>query len=1153
MARKKSEPPKKNSKGIIPKSHADPSGPKVSRGRKADINKTSAKRKSRSASEKKPQQDSFPIVGVGASAGGLEAFSQLLEHLPIDTGMAFVLIQHLAPKHESMLTELLSKKTSMPVSEVKDGMKVEPDHVYVIPPNKNMDILNGSLHLLPRTDNHEHHMPIDYFLRSLAVDQSSRAIGVILSGTASDGALGMKSIKAEGGITFAQDEKSAKYHGMPHSAIAAGYVDFILSPAEIATELSRIGRHPYLNHTEIAKTAEILPKAETELNKIIILVRNRTGVDFTYYKQSTIKRRILRRMVLHKIETLANYTKYLQNTSDEVDELYNDILINVTGFFRDRTTFEVLKGTAFPKIMENRAPEMPIRIWVPGCSTGEEAYSLAICLLEYLGDLAPNTQIQIFGTDISELAIEKARSGIYLKNIEPDVSEEQLRRFFVKVETGYQISKSIRDVCIFARQDVSKDPPFSKMDFVSCRNVLIYLGPVLQKKVLPIFHYALKPNGFLLLGTSETIGGFSNLFALQDKKHKLYKKKSVAVRPEFDFKASENEIAKLDMGMKITKEDLGSFDIRKEADRIVLSRYAPAGVVINDALEILHFRGHTGPYLEPASGEASLNLLRMARQDLLLELRAAIHNARQKNISVKKADLLVKYNGQHRKVNLEVIPFKDPKSNERYFAVLFEDVFQKDTIDIKKTRSDLAKAKKGEPKVEYLEVEQLKQELAATKEYLQSIIEEQEASTEELRSANEEIQSSNEELQSTNEELETAKEELQSTNEELTTVNEELENRNIELGRVNSDLSNLISSVQIPIIMVGNDLHIRRYTPMIEKVLNVIHTDIGRKITDIKANFDIPDLEQLLLDVIETLGAEEREIQHNKGHWYSMRIRPYKTADNKIDGVVISFVDIDIAKRSEEILRDERNKAETYLKVAGVMLLVLDKEQKITHINNKGCELLGYEETEILGKNLFDILIPEKTKDELKAAFAKLVAGEIETIENIEQTVLTKSGEERIMTWRHALLKDIEGNPIGTLSSGEDITELKRTEQAIRQALDYAENIVNTIHEPLVVLDADLRVVSCNRAFYHTFKIKPEKTTGQFIYELGNRQWDVPNMRQLLEKILPKNHAFDDFEVEHVFPKIGRKKMLLNARQITQEDGQKEMILLAIKDVTERE
>jgi two-component system, chemotaxis family, CheB/CheR fusion protein len=526
----------------------------------------------------------FPIVGIGASAGGLEACTQLLRHLPSDSGMAFVLVQHLDPKHKSILSDLLAKATSMPVSEVKDGMHAKPNHVYVIPPNTGMVISRAILVLTPRAETHGFHMPIDQFFHSLAEDQKNNAVGVILSGTASDGALGLKAIKTEGGITFAQDEKTAKYGGMPHSAIVHGAVDFILPPEGIAKELVRIGRHSYLSgkisiapdNSRKAETGDLPPQDENDFSQVLTLLLSSSRVDFTYYKQATIKRRIARRMALHRLESVSDYVKYLRENPAEVEALYQDILIHVTGFFRDPEPFEALKKAIFPKILNQRSPEVPLRVWVPGCSTGEEAYSLAISLLEFLGEKSKNIPIQIFATDISETTLEKARTGRYGENIQRDVSAKRLQRFFTRVDSGYQISKSVRDLCVFAKQDLAKDPPFSNLDLISCRNVLIYMNASLQKKVMGIFHYALRPTGYLLLGKTESIVGYPGFFSPVDKRQKIYSRKMSAIHPDFGFAAGDYELKKVDVIKKMGEE---GFNIEKEANRIVLSRYAPAGVI----------------------------------------------------------------------------------------------------------------------------------------------------------------------------------------------------------------------------------------------------------------------------------------------------------------------------------------------------------------------------------------------------------------------------------------------------------------------------------------------------------------------------------------------------------------------------------------------
>ena len=830
------------------------------------------------------------IVGIGASAGGLEAFQELLQALPEDTGMAFVLVQHLAPKHESILSELLSKATKMPVIEVREGMAVQPNHVYVIPPNADMSVVDGVLHLSPLAADRARRMPIDMFLRSLADDQQGRAIGVILSGTASDGTLGLQAIKALGGVTFAQDDASAKYSAMPRSAIAAGIVDYVLPPDSIARELKRIAKHIHIFADDQSDAGELGASSEA-LNKIFAMLRNTSRVDFSYYKHGTIKRRIVRRMFLRKIDSLEEYLRFLRKNHDEVEALFNDVLINVTVFFRDPDAFEVLRKQAFPLMLNGKGPNAPIRIWVPGCSTGEEAYSLAIALLEYLGEKASDFQIQIFATDVSENIIQKARAGVYPESIAMDITSERLRRFFQKVDSGYQISKSIRDMCVFAKQDIAKDPPFSKLDMISCRNVMIYMGQLLQRRIIPLFHYALNSDGVLFLGSAETVGGFDDLFTSIDKKYKIYSKKPSASTVAFNF------VPQFDMDEEPRSQNEAApqrVDLQRVADQILLNRYAPASVMVNGKLDIVQFIGQTGRFLDPAPGDASLNLLKMVKSGLQLELRLGFEKVKQTG-TFRKEGLLIEHNGSLKNVNFELIRVKNTPGKELYHLVVFEEVSRTHGSPPETTGMEKPVKKAGKTKLTKTELEsaRLKEELEATRDYLQSIIEEQRTTNEELRSANEENQSSNEELQSINEELETAKEELQSTNEELQTVNEELQNRNDELSQLNNDLNNLLSSVNIPIIMLGNDLRIRRFTPMAEKIMNLIATDVGRPITDIKPNLKIQDLRQSIARVIDTLEIHENDVEDNSGRWYSMRIRPYRTLDNKIDGVVLVFLDIE--------------------------------------------------------------------------------------------------------------------------------------------------------------------------------------------------------------------------------------------------------------------
>jgi two-component system CheB/CheR fusion protein len=840
------------------------------------------------------------IVGVGASAGGLEAFTELLKPLPEKPEMAFVLIPHLDPKHESALTELLGRATKMQVRQVHDQMKVTPNCVYVIPPNRVMTIRERVLRLRERHQESGPPMPIDAFLRSLAEDCGSNAIGVILSGTASDGTLGIAAIKHEGGITFAQDTATAKYPGMPNSAVSSGYVDFVLPPDEIARELLRIREHPYVNHGA-AQRAEAEQGAEfdqgSEMEVVFRLLKRVRKVDFSGYKPGTIRRRVLRRMALAHVDTLGEYIAVLQRTPKEVEALHHDMLINVTSFFRDPEAFEALQEIVYPTIFEGRQAADTIRVWVPGCSTGEETYSHAIALLEYASTVHAEVSIQIFGTDLSEPAVRTARAGIYKESIAADVSPSRLRRFFNQSEQGYQVSKMVRDMCIFATQNVFNDPPFSHMDLVSCRNILIYLSPELQRRVIPIFHYALKPAGFLMVGNTEGIvGAGTELFEAAHRRHKIYRK-SPAVAP-VAFSPPRESMHQGTTNMSIQNPAQPHVEaartpgeLQREADRLLLTRYVPSAVVVNDQFDVLQVRGRANRYLELPSGKATLNLLKMAKPGLLFELQTALEQARSTASPVRKDNVQVEVNSGFHSIVLEVIPFQAPLQPQLSFIIVFEE--------------DVPGAPRVEPPhppslpedAKDRQVAHLKQELGATKEYLQSIIEALEASNEELQSANEEIQSGNEELQSTNEELQTSKEELESANEELNTVNEEMQHRNAELLQANNDMVNLLASVNIPILMLDSDLNIRRMTPQLEEVLGVTPADLGRSIRHIRFRAKIANLEQMMTEVIQDLQPRDVEVHYGQNHRYRMRITPYRTMDNHIEGVVLAFVDLNGVSR----------------------------------------------------------------------------------------------------------------------------------------------------------------------------------------------------------------------------------------------------------------
>ncbi len=846
-------------------------------------------------------QTDTTIVAIGASAGGIEAVRELMTYLPADTGMAFVLVQHLDPTHHSILTELLARKTTMPVAEVSDGVTVQPNHVYVIPPNATMSISGQTLQLSPREESRGTHMSVDHFMRALAEQKGNRAIGVILSGSGTDGTLGMAEIQGHGGVTFAQDEATAKYDGMPRSAVAAGCVDYVLSPKGIAEELARISHHPYVAHDNPSQSVQGAPAPNAGLNSIFQVLRRATGVDFTHYRQTTVLRRIQRRMVVHKIDRVEEYGKFVQSHAAEVKALYQDMLINVTSFFRTPRLFEALKSNVFPVIVKTLMRERGIRVWTPGCASGEETYSVAIALLEFLGDKASEIPIQFFGTDVSDLSVTKARNGTYPENIQGDVAPERLRRFFTKVEGGFRVSKNIRDMCIFAQHNVLNDPPFSKMDLICCRNLLIYLEPVLQNKVISLFHYALWPGRFLVLGNSEGLGAGTGLFAAEDRPNKIYSRKGGTVRQgsafSLDSQSERSQYGPIRVPVKSPDPSWNYAEAQKEFDRRLLTQCAPATVFVNEEMEIIHTRGGVNRFLKLAPGRASLSLLKMAREGLLVELRNAISRAKKDNATVEKRNLRIKNGNENdasqeppdstRLVSFQVVPMTLGNADERYFMI----VFQEAPAEVMRA-SAARRTRSRETASSLKQSAKLEQELAATKEYLQSVIETQEATNEELQSANEEILSSNEELQSTNEEMETAKEELQSANEELTTVNDELRSRNVEVTLINNDLINLLSSIDIAVIMIGRDLTIRRFTPKAQKFLGLIPGDIGRPLSNINPTIEIADLQNMVLQVVSDFRPLERELTDRLGVHYQFKILPYRTLENKIDGAVITIVDI---------------------------------------------------------------------------------------------------------------------------------------------------------------------------------------------------------------------------------------------------------------------
>ena len=1000
-------------------------------------------------------QNVFTVVGIGASAGGLEAFTQLLKYLPADTGMAFVLVQHLDPKHPSQLANLLSKATTMPVLEIKNGTVIKPNHVYVIPPDKNLDLVCGRLDLKPRGKTRIANS-IDHFFCSLARANESYAIGVILSGTGFDGTVGLAEIRGAGGITFAQDEKSAKFSGMPSHATLDS-VDFVLPPEKIALELGRIGRDPNLAFTPRMEEEAIETAHAKDFQRILSLLRSRTGMDLSQYRDATIKRRIQRRMVVRTKHTLAEYIGLLENDRNESNELFNDVLINVTSFFRDPEIFEILKTRIFPEIL-NAAPQT-IRIWVPACSTGQEAYSIAIALLEFLEQKPNAPGIQIFATDVREAVIEKGRRGYYAQGIETEVSPERLRRFFTKEDGGYRISKTIRDLCIFARQNVAADPPFSRMDLVSCRNLLIYLTPALQRQVISTFHYSLNSIGHLLLGNSETIGANSDLFELLDRKQKIYSKKGAAIRPFSHFAAQDLKSKTGVAGHHAPVYASAPADFQKEADRILLGRFAPAGVLINSNLEVLQFRGRTSAYLEPPTGEASFNLLKMARENLSLELGTAIREAKRKNASVRR-NVRLHDNDKIRGVNLEVIPVKLSGSAENCFLVLFEDAGRQRGGAPRSAKAEITE-KEIPPSGKNQELKRLRAELGAAREYLQAIIEQQDASNEELKCANEEVLSSNEELQSTNEQLGTAKEELQSTNEELQTLNEELQTRNIELNQLNGDLNNLLASVRIPILMLGSDLRIRRFNLAAVELLHLKPAVLGRPIHSIDLPIVIQDLENSLLEVIGRVAAKEMEVCGPDGHWYSLRLSPYRTGDNRIDGVIMLLVDIDALKRVQELqkaaAKEALDESEGRFRIAAnnapVFIWISDTDKSYTWFNKPWLEFTGRTLEQEIGNGWREGMHP----DDLQK-FSETFAKQFDARQNIKMEYRLR---QHTGAYRWLLAQGIPNYRgkefVGYIGSCIDITDRKNNEEELVRSLNREKAASRAKDNFLAALSHELR------------------------------------------------------------------------------------------------
>ncbi|MBY0268422.1 MAG: PAS domain-containing protein [Burkholderiales bacterium] len=940
-----------------------------------------------------PDEAGFPIVGIGASAGGLAAFETFFSAIPntSGSGIAYIIVQHLAPNHKSMLTELIGRYTRMQVLEVEHGMVVKPDCIYIIPPNHDMAFLNGTLQLLEPAAPRGQRLPIDFFFRSLAQDQHARAIGIVLSGTGSDGSQGVRAIKGEGGMVMAQSFDSTEYDGMPRSAVATGMVDFVLPPEDMPAQLMAYVGHAFIRIRSAAKSSGL--KVDEGLKKIFVLLRAQTGHDFSRYKLNTINRRIERRMAVQQLEQVNDYVQYLRRNPAELEALFRDLLIGVTNFFRDPEAFKALEEEAIVRLLSNKPVGAAIRVWVPGCSTGEEAYSIAILLQERMDALKANFKLLVFATDIDSRAIEHARMGIYTASIAADISSERLKRYFTEEPGGgfYRINKFIRDMLVFSEQDVIKDPPFSRIDLISCRNLLIYMGPELHKKLIPLFHYALNPGGILFLGSSESIGDHLDLFATLNRSAKLYQRKDEGIPLRQSLSRFLPALSEDGTVQRTTRKsaDNSAAQLRELTERTLLQYYAAAGALVNERGDILYLHGRTGQYLESAAGEAGLNILKMARQGLRPALTTALHKAAAKKETVSQSGLRVKTNGDFSSVDLTVQPVAAAKAADQpLFLVILAPAAQPFAAGAAAAEAGAADS----PKKINAQVTALQQELRDKEEYLQTSTEELETTNEELKSANEEMQSINEEMQSTNEELETSKEELQSVNEELATVNAELQGKVVDLSQANNDMNNLLAGTGVGTIFVDHQLSIKRFTPAITQVINLILTDVGRPVGDIVSNLTgynhlVEDVQQ----VLDNLVPKEIEVETKLGKWFLLRIRPYRTLENVIEGAVITFFDISDMKKARDALRE----SDSLRRLAVVMsdsrdaILVQDLEGKILAWNPGASRLYGWSEAEALAMNIRQ-LIPQAGQEEALAVIQQL--GRAEILQPYRMERITKDG-----------------------------------------------------------------------------------------------------------------------------------------------------------------
>lgn len=1079
------------------------------------------------------------LVGIGASAGGLEALEKFFKSMPGETGLSFVVVLHLSPDYKSLMVELLSKQTSMDVFHVTDGIEVAPNCVYVIPRKKNLTIFHGKLYLTDQEERSTHilNLPIDIFFRSLADDQGERAIGIILSGTGSDGTRGIRAIKEAGGMVMVQDESSAKFDGMPRSAISTGLVDYILAPEQMPVELQKYVQHPLVSGR---RQEPLMVRDDDNLRKILAAIRSHSGVDFVKYKQSTVLRRIERRMSINQIDRLKDYVEFMYQSRKELDTLYKELLIGVTKFFRDTEAFETVKARVIPDIFDRKGRTDSIRVWVPGCSTGEEAYSLAILFKEYMDKNGISRDVKLFATDIDRNALENASIGMYPESIAADVSLNYLKQYFVKTGENYQLSRAIREMVIFAAQNIIKDPPFSKIDLVSCRNMLIYLQSPLQRKVISLFQFALNPNGYLFLGTSETVGDAIDFFNVQNNKWKIYQ-----YRGGFKFPMSDSvqmdetrSIQPISPAQDYRPQRVGGEDERAMIESLykaLVKEFLPTCAVVNEDFQLVHAFGEINKYLMVSTSDrASLDILKMIRKDLSVALATALHRVVKNNSEVVYQNVTLSEGDDTLRINLKVKPFLEWRSRQKFILVNFEDV------DVVPTTSENTEQFEIDSKMSQ-RVADLEQELQYSKENLQATIEELETSNEELQATNEELVAANEELQSTNEEL-------QSVNEELITLNSEYQVKIQELTDLNNDMNNLLGATNIGTIFLDRDLNVRKFTPAVQNEMNLLNQDVGRPIAHVSHNFDDLDLVEQARAVLDDLQAREQELQSKSGKWYSLRILPYRTTDGSVRGVVVTLIDINRQKEAETALQQEHDLMRRITETSFAGISVVDKEGQLIFCNHQAEKILGLNRDEATKRTYnapeWKILgMDGKPLPDKDLPFTKVMQTK-KPVNDVRHMIEHPNGQRIVLSINGSPLFDNEGTVLQVVFTLRDITKDLEQIQEMKDSEERFRRLSQATFEGIVMVESG-QVIDANVRFAEIFDYPLEKIMDQAFTNFI----EVSDRKQIKERL----EAGDD----HPFKIRGLKKdgtsFLIEVRSRSTKFKRREMRILAIRDLSREE